>query len=41
MCRIPQIFYLLKQLRDHFVAEIKDYEIFEVTREHRLTYFPF
>ena len=32
---------LLKQLRDHFVSEIKNYEILEVTREHRMTYFPF
>jgi len=32
---------LLKQLRDHFVSEIKNYEILEVTQEHRMTYFPF
>lgn len=32
---------LIKTLRDHFVSEIKDYEILEVTREHRMTYFPF
>lgn len=32
---------LLKSLRDYFVTEIKDYEILEVTREHRMTYFPF
>ncbi len=32
---------LLKSLRDQFVNEIKDYELFEVTREHLLTYFPF
>src|SRR3989338_1310803 len=32
---------LMKTLRDHFVSEIKDYEILEVTREHRMTYFPF
>lgn len=32
---------LMKNLRDYFVAEIKDYEILEVMREHRMTYFPF
>lgn len=32
---------LLRTLRDNFVSEIKDYEILEVTREHRMTYFPF
>lgn len=32
---------LMKNLRDHFVVEIKNYEILEVTREHRMTYFPF
>jgi len=32
---------LMKTLRDHFVSEIKDYEILEVTREHRMTYYPF
>ncbi|MGV8176386.1 MAG: Lrp/AsnC family transcriptional regulator [Candidatus Bilamarchaeaceae archaeon] len=32
---------LIKSLRDSFVMEIKSYEILEVTREHRLTYFPF
>lgn len=32
---------LMKTLRDHFFSEIKDYEILEVTREHRMTYFPF
>ena len=32
---------LMKTLRDHFVSEIKDYEILEVTREYRMTYFPF
>ena len=32
---------LMKTLRDNFVSEIKDYEILEVTREHRMTYFPF
>lgn len=32
---------LMKNLRDHFVSEIKDYEILEVTREHRMTYYPF
>jgi len=32
---------LMKTLRDHFVSEIKDYEILEVTREHKLNYFPF
>jgi len=32
---------LMKSLRDHFVSEIKDYEILEVTREHRMTYYPF
>jgi DNA-binding Lrp family transcriptional regulator len=31
----------LKSLREHFVTEIKDYEIFEVTREHRMTFFSF
>jgi len=33
--------YLLKTLRNHFVSEIKDYEILEVTNEHRMTYYPF
>jgi DNA-binding Lrp family transcriptional regulator len=32
---------IIKILRDNFVAEITDYEILEVTREHRMTYFPF
>ena len=32
---------LMKILRDYFVSEIKDYEILEVTREHRMTYYPF
>lgn len=32
---------LMKILRNNFVSEIKDYEILEVTREHRMTYFPF
>jgi len=32
---------LMKTLRDNFVSEIKDYEILEVTREHRMTYYPF
>jgi DNA-binding Lrp family transcriptional regulator len=32
---------LIKVLRDNFVTEIKDYEILEVTKEHRMTYFPF
>ena len=32
---------LMKTLRDHFVSEIKNYEILEVTREHRMTYYPF
>ena len=32
---------LMKTLRDYFVSEIKDYEILEVTREHRMTYYPF
>jgi len=32
---------LMETLRDHFFSEIKDYEILEVTREHRMTYFPF
>lgn len=33
--------WLLKELRDNFVTEIKNYELLEVTREHRMTYFPF
>ena len=32
---------LIESLRDHFVNEIKDYELLEVTKEHRLIYFPF
>jgi|SRR3989339_152066 len=32
---------IIQILRDHFVSEIKDYELLEVTKEHRLTYFPF
>ena len=31
----------MKTLRDHLVTEIKDYEILEVIREHRMTYYPF
>ena len=38
---IQEIDELMKSLRDHFVSEIKDYEILEVTREHRMTYYPF
>ncbi|HLD72376.1 MAG TPA: Lrp/AsnC family transcriptional regulator [Candidatus Nanoarchaeia archaeon] len=33
--------HIIKTLRDGFVAEIKDYEILEVIKEERLTYFPF
>ena len=32
---------LMRNLRDHFVTEIKDYEILEVIREYRMTYYPF
>jgi DNA-binding Lrp family transcriptional regulator len=32
---------ILKSLRNAFVNEIKDYEIFEVTKEHKINYFPF
>lgn len=32
---------LLKLLRDHFVTEIKDYEILEVIKEYKMNYFPF
>lgn len=32
---------LMKSLRDTFVSEIKQYELLEVIREHRMTYFPF
>ena len=32
---------LINSLRDCFVTEIKDYEILEVIREHRINYFPF
>ncbi len=32
---------LMKSIRDNFITEIKDYEILEVTREHRMTYYPF
>lgn len=32
---------LMKILKDNFVSEIKDYEILEVTKEHRMTYYPF
>jgi len=32
---------LMKDLRDNFVNEIKNYELLEVTKEYRLTYFPF
>lgn len=32
---------LLKSLRDNLVMEIKDYEILEVLKEHRMSYFPF
>lgn len=31
----------IRKLRDEFPAEIKDYEIIEVTKEHRLAYVPF
>ncbi len=33
--------HLIHALRDQFVNEIKDYELLEVTKEHRMTYFPF
>ncbi len=33
--------HIIKLLRDYFSNEIKEYEILEVTREHRMTYFPF
>lgn len=33
--------YIIRLLRDSFVNEIKDYEILEVVREYRMTYFPF
>lgn len=36
-----QLDSLIRSLKDAFVMEIKSYEILEVTREHRLTYFPF
>ncbi|MBD3313947.1 AsnC family transcriptional regulator [Candidatus Woesearchaeota archaeon] len=32
---------LIKQLREEFALEIKDYEIIEVIKEHRMTYYPF
>jgi hypothetical protein len=32
---------IIRRLRDDFVNEIKDYELIEVTREYRMTYFPF
>ncbi|MFA5992501.1 MAG: Lrp/AsnC family transcriptional regulator [Candidatus Pacearchaeota archaeon] len=32
---------LLTSLRERFPLEVKDYEILEVTKEHRITYFPF
>jgi len=32
---------LIKNLRDSFILEIKDYEIFEVIKEYRMTYYPF
>ncbi len=32
---------LMKRLRDYFMFEIKDYEILEVIREHRISYYPF
>ena len=32
---------LIKDLRDKFVNEIKDYELLEVTEEHLLNYYPF
>jgi len=32
---------IMKILRDNFVTEIKNYEILEVTKEHRMTYYPF
>lgn len=32
---------IIKLLRDNFTNEVKDYEILELTREHRITYFPF
>ena len=32
---------LIRSIRDHFLTEIKDFEILEVTKEHRLSYYPF
>jgi len=32
---------LMKDLKNDFVNEIKNYELLEVTKEYRLTYFPF
>lgn len=32
---------LMRTLRNNFVSEIKDYEILEVTKEYRMTYYPF
>ena len=32
---------ILRTLRDNFVNEIKDYDLLEVTKEHRLAFFPF
>lgn len=32
---------LLRSLRDHFFMELKEFEVIEITKEHRLTYYPF
>ncbi|MBT5023630.1 Lrp/AsnC family transcriptional regulator [Candidatus Woesearchaeota archaeon] len=32
---------LLRQLREEFALQIKEYNILEVTKEHRMTYYPF
>lgn len=32
---------LINLLKEEFALEIKDYEIIEVTKEHRMTYYPF
>jgi len=32
---------LIQNLKDTFISELKDYELIEVTKEHRMTYYPF
>ncbi|MBS3079526.1 Lrp/AsnC family transcriptional regulator [Candidatus Pacearchaeota archaeon] len=39
--RKEELDLLIQTLKDIFVNELKDYELIEVTKEHRMTYYPF